>query len=724
MIKQFLLIGIIAFSSQLFSQKSKITLENIWKEYKFIPERFGGFNSMKDGISYTQLEENGDINKYELKTGKLIANIVKANELIVSGATDTIKATSYYFNDDETKIIFPQNYKAIYRRSGTAENYVFDIKTRKLVKLSDKGPQLFARMSSKGSKVAFVRDNNLFIKDLDAKTETQITQDGEYNKIKNGWCDWVYEEEFSKAEAFEWNADGNKIAWIKFDESKVKEFEMPMYDGLYPSQYKFKYPKAGESNSIVSVYMYDLATQKITNVDIGTETDIYIPRINWTKDPNVLSIQRMNRLQNKLELLFADAQSGKTKVILAEECDTYIDINDNLRFLSNNKGFIWSSEQDGFNHLYHYDINGKLINQITKGNWDVIDFKGIDEKTKTLFYISTELSPNERDLYSVLLDGKNKVKLSDKRGTTDADFSSNFQYYVSTWSDANTPYKVELRDNKGKLIKSLVDNKDYINKIAQYELTSKTFFKFKTPEQVELNGWMMKPVNFDSTKKYPVYQFAYGGPGSNECNNQWEIYDYFWHQLLCQQGYIVVCVDGRGTLGRGKAFKHSTYKQLGKLETIDQIETAKYLGTLKFIDKTRIGFQGWSFGGYLASLLITKGADYFKSTIAVAPVTNWRYYDNIYTERFLRTPQENPTGYDENSPVFFTKKIKGNYLLIHGSADDNVHLQNSMEMTKELVKNNIPFDQFIYPNKNHGIYGGNTRLHLYTKMLKFVKDNF
>ena len=722
--KKISLIVTLLIAFNLVAQKQKITLENIWKEYKFMPERFGGFNSMNDGVSYSQLEENGDINKYELKSGKLIANIVKANELIVSGTSDTIQVNDYYFNEEESKIIFPQNYKAIYRRSGTAVNYVFDIKTRKLVALSDKGAQLFASMSPKGNKVAFVRDNNLFIKDLDAQTETQLTKDGEYNKIKNGWCDWVYEEEFSKAEAFEWNSDGNKIAWIKFDESKVKEFEMPMYDGLYPSQYKFKYPKAGEANSIVSVYVYDLATQKITNVDIGSETDIYIPRINWTKDPNVLSIQRMNRLQNKLELLFADAQSGKTKVILAEECDTYIDINDNLRFLSNNKGFIWSSEQDGFNHLYHYDINGKLINQITKGNWDVIDFKGIDEKTKTLFYISTELSPNERDLYSVLLDGKNKVKLSDKRGTTDADFSSNFQYYVSTWSDANTPYVVELRDNKGKLIKTLVDNKDYINKIAQYELTSKTFFKFKTSEQVELNGWMMKPVNFDSTKKYPVYQFAYGGPGSNECNNQWEVFDYFWHQLLCQQGYIVVCVDGRGTLGRGKAFKHSTYKQLGKLETIDQIETAKYLGTLKFIDKTRIGFQGWSFGGYLASLLITKGADYFKSTIAVAPVTNWRYYDNIYTERFLRTPQENPTGYDENSPVFFTKKIKGNYLLIHGSADDNVHLQNSMEMTKELVKNNIPFDQFIYPNKNHGIYGGNTRLHLYTKMLKFVKDNF
>jgi dipeptidyl-peptidase-4 len=707
----------------LFAQKQKITLENIWKEYKFIPERFAGFNSMKDGISYSQLEENGEINKYELKSGKLLSNIVKANELIVSGTSDTIVAGDYYFNDDETKIIFPQNYKAIYRRSGTAINYVFDIKTRKLLALSDKGPQLFASMSPKGSKVGFVRDNNLFIKDLEMQTETQITQDGEYNKIKNGWCDWVYEEEFSKAEAFEWNANGTKLAWIKFDESKVKEFEMPMYDGLYPSQYKFKYPKAGEANSIVTVHIYDLASQKITNVDIGTETDIYIPRINWTNDANILSVQRMNRLQNKLELLFADAQTGKTKIILSEQCDTYIDITDNLRFLANNNGFIWSSEQDGFYHLYHYDINGKLITQITKGNWDVIDFKGIDEKTKTLFYVSTELSPNERDLYSISLDGKNKTKLSDKRGTTDADFSSNFQYYVSTWSDANTPYVVELRDNKGKLIKTLVDNKEYKSKIAQFELTSKTFFKFKTSEQVELNGWMMKPVNFDSTKKYPVYQFAYGGPGSNECNNQWEIYDYFWHQLLCQQGYIVVCVDGRGTLGRGKAFKHSTYKQLGKLETIDQIETAKYLGNLNYIDKTRIGFQGWSFGGYLASLLITKGADYFKSSIAVAPVTNWRYYDNIYTERFLRTPQENPSGYDENSPVFFTKKIKGNYLLIHGSADDNVHLQNSMEMTKELVKNNIPFEQFIYPNKNHGIYGGNTRLHLYTKILKFVKDN-
>ncbi|MDP2385566.1 MAG: S9 family peptidase [Bacteroidota bacterium] len=706
-----------------FAQKKQVTLEDIWKNYSFFPGMFGGFNSMKDGISYSQMEENGDINKYEFKSGKLLSNVVKATELIPEGSKTAITPGDYYFSDDESKIVFPMDQEGIYRRSATATNYVFDLKTRKLKSLSEKGKQMFATIAPVGNKVAFVRDNNLFVRDLDNNSETQLTNDGDYNKIKNGWADWVYEEEFSKAEAFTWNATGTKVAYIKFDESKVKEYEMTMYDGLYPSQYKFKYPKTGEGNSIVSVHIYDLASAKTTTVDIGKETDIYIPRIIWTTDANTLSVQRMNRLQNKVELLFANATDGSTKVILTEEAKTYIDIADNLRFLSANKGFIWSSEMDGYNHLYYYDINGKLINQITKGNWDVMDFKGFDEKSKILYYVSTEVSATDRDLYSVSLDGKKKTKLSTKKGTTDASFSASFKFYVSTWSDANTPYVSELHSADGKLIKVLEENKEFNEKLKTWDFTKKEFFTFKTSENVELNGWMMKPTSFDATKKYPVYMFAYGGPGSNECNNQWEIYDYAWHQLLCQQGYIVVCVDGRGTLGRGRDFKHSTYMQLGKLETIDQIEVAKYLGNQTYVDKTRIGFQGWSFGGYLASLLITKGADYFKSTIAVAPVTNWRYYDNIYTERFLRTPQENPKGYDENSPINFTKDIKGKFMLIHGSADDNVHLQNSMEMTKELVKNNIPFEQFIYPNKNHGIYGGNTRLHLYTKMLKFVKEN-
>jgi dipeptidyl-peptidase-4 len=706
-----------------YAQKKQITLEEIWKDKIFKPVTFLGFNSMNNGIYYTQLDENNDLAKYELSTGKKIEVLVKTNELIPEGKSAAIKIEDYYFSDDETKLVLKNDFEAIYRHSGTATNYVFDFKTRKLKALSNKGKQMFATMAPVGNKVAFVRENNLFIKDLDNNTETQITADGEKNKIKNGWADWVYEEEFSKAEAFFWNSNGTKIAFIRFDETNVKEFEMPIYNGLYPEQYKFKYPKAGEANSIVSVFIYDLATQKTTKVDIGAETNIYIPRITWTKDANTLSIQRLNRLQNKLELLFADANTGSTKVILSEESATYIDISDNLTFLDKNKGFIWSSEKDGFNHLYHYDFAGKLINQITKGNWGVIEFKGYDDATKTLYYTSSESSPNEKNLYAISLDGKNKNKLSQLKGTTDADFSKSFKYYVSNYSNANAPTIYELHSANGKLIKVLEDNKALQEKLTKYDLTKKEFFTFKTTEGIELNGWMMKPNNFDASKKYPVFQYSYGGPGKNMCSNKYEAYDYPWHQLLCQQGYIVVCVDNRGTQYRGRDFKHTTYMQLGKLETIDQIEVAKYLGNQSYVDKTRIGFMGWSFGGYLSSLLITKGAEYFKANIAVAPVTNWRYYDNIYTERFLRTPQENPKGYDENSPVNFTKNIKGKYLLIHGTADDNVHFQNSLEMEKALIDNNIQYDFMAYPNKNHGINGGNSRLHLYTKMLEFIKRN-
>jgi len=721
--KKIITLALVLCFTGTFAQKKQITLEEIWKDKAFAPKRFAGFNSMNDGLHYTQVDENNDLAKYDLNSGKKVEVLVKASELTPERKSGAIKIEDYYFSDDETKLVLKNDFDAIYRRSGTATNYVFDLKTRKLKALSDKGKQMFATMAPVGNKVAFVRENNLFVKDLDNNAETQVTNDGEKNKIKNGWADWVYEEEFSKAEAFFWNADGTKIAFIRFDETNVKEFEMPIYKGLYPEMYKFKYPKAGEDNSIVSVFIYDLASQKTTKVDIGTEKDIYIPRITWTKDPNTLSVQRMNRLQNKIDLLFADANTGSTKIILSEENSTYIDITDDLTFLEKNKGFIWSSQKDGYNQLYYYDFMGKLINQITKGNWEVVEFKGFNEATKTLYYISSESSATEKDLYAVSLDGKKKIKLSPLNGTTDADFSKSFKYYVSTYSNANTPAVYELHSGDGKLIKVLEDNKALKEKLTQYELTKKEFFTFKTSEGIELNGWMMKPVNFDAAKKYPVFQYAYGGPGSNKCNNQYETYDYPWHQLLCQQGYIVVCVDNRGTQFRGKKFKDATYMQLGKLETADQIEVAKYMGSQAYVDKNRIGFMGWSFGGYLSSLLITKGADYFKANIAVAPVTNWRYYDNIYTERFLRTPQENPKGYDDNSPVNFTKNIKGKYLLIHGTADDNVHFQNSIEMEKALIESNIQYDFMAYPNKNHGISGGNTRLHLYTKMLEFIKRN-
>lgn len=722
--RKLLLLAGIFISLSFFAQKA-ITVEDIWSNYVFYPSSASGFNAMKDGQHYTDIEQDSvsqSIVKYDLRNGKKMEVLVKGSNVKVDGKI--IPLDHYAFSPDETKLLLGTETQPIYRRSAKTSNYVYDLKTGKAVELSKNGKQMFPVFSPVGNKVAFVRDNNLFIKNLDTDQEIQVTTDGANNKIKNGWADWVYEEEFSKADMFTWNADGTKLAYMRFDESKVKEYSFDTYNNnLYPDKVTLKYPKAGEDNSIVSVHVFDLGSAKTVTCNIGTETDIYIPRIQWTTDRNTLSIQRMNRLQNKLELLFANASDGSSKTILTEEAKTYIDITDDLTFLPNGKGFIWSSEQDNFNHLYHYDINGRLVHQVTKGNWDVIAFKGFDDKTNTLFYTSTERGAINRDIYSVKLDGSDKKRLSAADGTSDADFSTGYKYYVSTYSNANTPPVYELHSADGKLVKVLESNADLKAKMKDYQLSAKEFFTFKTSEGVELNGWMMKPRNFDQSKKYPVYMFAYNGPGSNECNNAWETFDYWWHQLLCQEGYMVVCVDGRGTLGRGREFKHSTYLQLGKLETMDQIETAKYIGGLSYVDKTRIGFQGWSFGGYMAGLLISKGADYFKMAISVAPVTNWKFYDNIYTERFLRKPQDNKGGYEDNSPVNFTKKIKGKFLLVHGSGDDNVHYQNSMELANALIKNDIPFDFMTYPNKNHGIYGGPTRHHLYTKMLKFVKEN-
>lgn len=705
--------------------QNKITLEDIWLKYSFMPSSPDGYNAMNDGVNYTDLVTAGDLQnlvKYNIKSGKEVEVLIKGEDVKFNGKV--IPLSGYSFSPDESKIILSTESEHIYRRSAKAINYIYDIKAKKVIELSSNGKQMFPSFSPDCKKIAFVRDNNLFIKNLENGEEIKVTTDGENNKIKNGWGDWVYEEEFSKADYFAWNMDGKYLAYVKFDESKVKEYSMDMYNGaLYPEQVTFKYPKAGEDNSVVSVHIYDLANGKTVTADIGSEKDIYIPRITWTNDAGTLCITRMNRLQNKVELLYSNATNGNTKTVLTEEAKTYIDITDHLTFLSDNSGFIWSSEADEYNHLYYYDNNGKLLNQITKGNWDVIEFKGYDEKSKTLYYTSTERGAINRDLFSVKLNGSGKKMLSTAEGFTDADFTNGYKYYVSSYSNANTPPVHELHTSDGKLIKVLEDNQRLKEKIKTFTLSQKTFFTFKTSEGIDLNGFMIKPHNFDPSKKYPVYMFAYNGPGSNECNNSWESFEFWWHQLLAQEGYMVVCVDGRGTLGRGRQFKHCTYLQLGKLETIDQIETAKYLGTLSYVDKTRIGFQGWSYGGYMASLLISKGADYFKAAIAVAPVTNWKYYDNIYTERFLRKPADNKSGYEDNSPVNFVKNIKGKFLLVHGSADDNVHYQNSMEMAKAMIMHNIPFEFMTYPNKNHGIYGGNTRIHLFSKMLNFVKQN-
>ena len=707
------------------AQKKNITIEDIWKTGTFRSGGVYGLVSMRDGVHYSAMED-GKIMQYEYAKASAPVAIVAEADLKVDGKS--IGIDSYQFSPDETKMLISTGTEQIYRHSTRENYYVYDRKTKALTAVSSGEKQMYATFSPDGNKVGFVRGNNIYIKDLASGKETQVTTDGLHNNIINGATDWVHEEEFSFSVAYFWSPDSKKIAYYKFDESKVKEFSFDEFNNqLYPSGYKFKYPKAGEANSVVTIHAYDLASTSDKLMDIGKVIDQYIPRIKWTMDANTLSIVRMNRYQNKLELLFNNATSGESKVVYTESCDTYIDIHegqgDYVYFTADKTSFIITQEKDGFNHIYRYDMSGKLMNQITKGNWDVVSFQGIDEKSKTIFYTASETTATEKDIYSVKLDGSGKKKVSSEKGVHSPEFSSGMKYYINTYSSANTPPFIAIYDAQGKQIRVLETNEALVKKMAEFDMSKKELFMFKTTEGVELNAWMIKPSNFNADKKYPVFLTFYGGPGSNKVNNAFDGRDYFWHQMLAEKGYIVMCVDNRGTMYRGKAFKHSTYKQLGKLEVADQIETAKYLGTLPYIDKSRIGTFGWSFGGYLSSLCITKGADYFKMAIAVAPVTNWRYYDGIYTERFMSLPQENASGYDDNSPINHVSKLRGKYLLIHGSADDNVHYQNTMEMVNALVNANKQFDLFVYPDKNHGIYGGNTRLHLYNKMTDFILNN-
>ncbi len=718
------LIILLSIAHFTFAQKKDITLEDIWKSGAFRSAGVYGLASMNDGVHYSTIEK-GKIVQYEYAKKTEAVVILDESKLIVDGKNISIE--NYAFSSDENKILIASGTEQIYRHSTREYYFVYDRLTKALKKVSDE-KIMYATFSPDGKMVGYVSGNNIYISDLNTGKQTQITFDGKQNNVINGATDWVHEEEFAFSVAYFWSPDSKKIAYYRFDESNVKEFSFDEFNNqLYPTQYRFKYPKAGEDNSIVTINVYDLSTAKNIKMDIGKETNQYIPRIKWTMDSNVLSILRMNRYQNKLDLLFANATNGESKIVYSESSETYIDIHegegDYVYFTADNKRFIIQNETSGFNHFYLYDMSGKLINVVTKGDWDVVELKGIDEKNKLIYYLSSETTPTEKDIYSVKFDGTSKQKVSTEKGTHTPEFSTGMKYYIDVFSAANSPSTTAIYDSKGKLIRVLENNQSLKAKMDEFNLSSKELFMFKTTENIELNAWMIKPQNFDASKKYPVFLIFYGGPGRNMVNNSFDGRDYFWHQMLAQKGYIVMCVDNRGTMYRGKAFKHSTYKQLGKLEVADQIETAKYLATLPYVDKNRIGTFGWSYGGYLSSLCITKGADYFKTAIAVAPVTNWRYYDNIYTERFMSLPQENASGYDDNSPINHVNKLKGKYLLIHGSADDNVHYQNTMEMINALVKANKQFDLFIYPDKNHSIYGGNTRIHLYTKMTDFILSN-
>ena len=694
----------------------KITLEDIWGA-TFSTNRMNALNSMNgDYYSLLNNDENGysTVDKYSYTSLEKVATIVDGKTL-----QNVQNFESYSFNNDESQLILGKDIQKVYRRSTKGTYYAFSVGSKKVRFIGENIQE--PTFSPDSKKVAYAKNNNLFMLDLTTNLTTQVTKDGKYNHIINGTTDWVYEEEFGFVRAFEWSNDSKFIAFLRFNESKVREFSMGVTgDGLYPSQHVFKYPKAGEDNAKVSLHMYSLTTKNTKKINLGVYE--YIPRIKWSTKEGVLIATTLNRHQNDLKLHKVNAVRSSAMLLFNEKDAAYVSVKDDLTFLDDNS-FIWTSEKDGFNHIYHYSFNGKLINQITKGNWEVTKYYGFNKEKKTIYYQSVENGSINRGVYSIGLDGTNKKLLSNNIGTNTAAFSRNLNYFINTHSSSETPPKFSLYSAEGEMIKVIKDNAPLQEKLTDYKMSQKEFSTININGN-DLNMWMIKPVDFDAQKEYPLLMFQYSGPGSQQVANRWNGTNDYWHQMLAQQGMIIVCVDGRGTGLKGRDFKKVTQKELGKYEVEDQIAAAKKLAERSYIDKNNIGIWGWSYGGFMSTNCLLKGNDIFTTAIAVAPVTSWRFYDTVYTERYMQTPQENASGYDDNSPINYADKLEGNYLLVHGTGDDNVHAQNSMRMINAMVAANKPFDIAMYPDRAHGIRKGkNTRLHLYKKMTAFIQTN-
>lgn len=709
----------LALSITTFAQQTKqITLDAIWQSSTFYPEMMRDYRMYPLSDAYTVVENNAIV-LYDLKSDKQI------KELFPSSVANQNKISidDYSISTNANFILIFTNTKQIYRHSTESDVYLYNVKTKMLYRLPGNQNIRLAEISPDEQNVAIVKDNNLYIYNISTNTEKAITTDGKRNYIIYGTTDWVNEEEFSFIKAFQWSNDGKHLAYYRFDESNVKEFSLNYYNNdVYPEEYKYKYPKAGEDNAIIDLFIYNIDDSNITKLNLGEDRDIYIPRIKWFKNENKLAVMRLNRLQNNLDILLYSPKKANGNKVYNEQNKAYIEITDNW-VMTNDGGWFYTSEKNGYNHIYYFNPSNNVDKQITNGAWDVKDILGVDEKNMNIYYTSYEDGPMNTMCYVINFQNGNKNKIISNLGTHRPVFSATYKYLIDEYSDINTPPQYFVYDvANNKVIKRIITNEKLKNTMVEYGFVPAEFFQFTTKDNISLNGWMIKP-KIEPGKRYPVLMYVYGGPGINTVNNSWGYFDFVWFQMLAQTGYIVVSVDNRGTGGRGEDFKKCTYLNLGKLESDDQIEANKYLRTLPFVDSTRIGSFGWSYGGFMTALAMTKGADYFKAGISVAPVTNWKFYDNIYTERFMRKPADNVDGYEKNSPIYFAKKLKGSYLIIHGDADDNVHVQNTMELVNALVKNNKQFDLFIYPNKNHGIYGGYTRYHLYKKMTDFLYDN-
>jgi len=712
----FVTISITAFSQTL-------TLEDIFTKGTLRSEGIARFQPLPSSNRYSEFTKNG-INIHHFASGDYISTVL-SDELLASLSNDSLtieKIHSYSFSKKEDKILLATEIEYIYRRTSKGYYYVFDSKEKTLIPVSHTSAEKisFPTFSDNGDKVAFVRNYNLFYVDLKTKKEYQVTFDGKENHILNGVPDWVHEEELDMSKTFWWSPNGKYLAFMRFDETNVKEFSMTMWGNLYPEEYKYKYPKAGEDNATVEIFVYNSENKKIEKVVIETSVEVYYPRLFWLNNSTDIMVLQLNRTQNKLNFYKYNVLNHNYFLSFSDTNPYWLNVSNQYYFLSNNNSMILTSERNGYNHIYLVDFNGN-IKQITSGNWEVASIEYVNQKTKQIYYLSNEADPLGRNLFVVDFLGKKKTQLSKGEGWNTASFSSTGNYYRNTYSTPSKPQYHTINDNKGNEIRVLQENANLKKKMDEFHCVAKEFYQFTSSEGITMDYWMMKPADFDPEKQYPVLVYTYGGPGSMEVTKNFNIEG--WYQYLSQHGYIIACADGRGSGGKGEAFKKVIYKQMGKYESDDQIAFARYLKTLPFVNPDRIGIWGWSFGGYLSALSLFKGEGAFSMAIAVAPVTNWRYYDNIYTERFQGMPQENPQGYDENSPVFWADKLQGKFLMVHGTADDNVHLQNSIDLATALNNAGKQYEMFFYPNKNHNISGGNTRLHLYTKMTEFIFKN-
>lgn len=696
----------------------------------FAGEALTRVEPMADGETYAQISKDGkQVVKYSFKTGKQVGVIFDANA--VRGA-NIGSIDGYVMSPDGRRMLIQTHTKRIYRRSFTAEYYIYTLGNSSVVPLSDGGPQQTPIFSPDGNQIAFVRDNNIFlVKLLYDNAESQVTKDGKRNEVINGIPDWVNEEEFATNSSMVFTADSKQICWIRYDESAVKEYSMQMFKGSnpsmdeyadYPGFYSYKYPVAGGENSKVAVYSYDIKSRQTRKMQLPLDADGYIPRIKMTSDPTKVAIFTLNRHQDNLSIYMANPLSTVCQLVIQDKVDKYFKEEAMTNIKITDRHILMPSDRDGYMHLYLYTLGGQLKRRVTRGNYEVTDVYGYDEATGDVYYAANELGPQDKQVYVAHQNGKTE-RLTAREGYNSATFSAGYKYFINTWSDINTPVVYTLNNNSGKVLSTLVDNKGLKEKLAAYDLGTRELFSFTTSEGVKLNGWMVKPAGFDASRRYPVIMYQYGGPGNQQVLNSWNIgmcgQGAMLEQYMAQQGYIVVCVDGRGTGGRGAEFEKCTYLRLGELEAKDQVETALWLGSQPYVDKNRIGIWGWSYGGWNTLMSMSEGRPVFRAGVAVAPPTSWRYYDTVYSERYMRTPKENPSGYDEVNPMARVDKLSGALLICHGLADDNVHFQNTAEYTEALVQADKDFKENIYTNRNHSIYGGNTRNHLFRQIVNF-----